>query len=263
MLLTTYFSAYKKKGKNHYSELLQKLGKERMELYCACAWCVHDNATNLICPVRKMPTPFLSMVDVAYFDYLVDPMVRLCIKLKISPNMVTAISVNVLIFGFYHLFHDSVLLFALCWVVYFVLDCVDGCLARASNQVTMFGDWFDHTRDFIALMILLLILAYKNKISLVMLIIFTSVVTINQLALQECFIKNLNDEIFSANNAPGGAATTTPNTTPNSAIFELSETYALLLRYYTPIGSLDDFLIKLFSPSFNNILQALCVVLLY
>lgn len=209
--------------------------------FCNCFWCYNSN--NIICPVRKIPSYYLSFFDTFYFDNIVDTCVKFCITTGISPNVVTTISVNVLIIGFYHLFYDNSLIFAICWVIYFILDCVDGCLARASNQVTDFGDWFDHTRDVIALLLLIGLLIYKKKYILILIIFLTTILTINQLILQEIFIKNVSKEF--------------------DYKFEKSETYELLLNIFGSFGSLQDFFIKLFSPSFNNVLQALFIVLLY
>ena len=207
---------------------------------CECHWCLETSFNSNFCFVRKIPYSKMSFLDKFYYDYLVDPLINFSLECNFTPNIVTGISVNVLMIGFYYLFNDQVLGFAICWFLYFVLDCVDGCLSRLTCQETLFGDWFDHTRDVIALIVLNLILFYKKKYGLIIVVALLTLSSINQLSVQEKFLSTC-----SKNN------------------YKSSDTFAFLSKCMTPVGTLDNTFIKYFTPTINTSLIALIIFYFY
>ncbi|HIP77675.1 MAG TPA: CDP-alcohol phosphatidyltransferase family protein, partial [Kiloniellaceae bacterium] len=74
---------------------------------------------------------------------------RLCARLGISPNQVTAVSLVAVIAAFYWFWEGNWLLGLLAaWLMTF-LDTVDGKLARITLRSSKFGNVFDHSIDLI------------------------------------------------------------------------------------------------------------------
>lgn len=102
----------------------------------------------------------LCVVDNSIYK-LVGFLDDICFKLKITPNMVTSISIPFIIGGLY-LLHKNSYWSIPCIIIYIISDYLDGYLARNHDMVTEFGDWYDHSRD--AMFFVLFIYVVGNKI---------------------------------------------------------------------------------------------------
>ena len=71
------------------------------------------------------------------------------------------------IFVLYYLYNTHDILFPIIGIILFYwLDCLDGHLARSTNQVTVFGDYLDHFADisfYIGILYYIYIKNYKYK----------------------------------------------------------------------------------------------------
>ncbi len=80
---------------------------------------------------------------------LVQAVTRVCTALRVTPNMVTCVSLVLTVLAtwlFWHGHHGTGLVAA--WLMAF-LDSVDGKLARVTLTYTRFGDLFDHSIDLV------------------------------------------------------------------------------------------------------------------
>lgn len=78
---------------------------------------------------------------------VVRPIVKLLIKIRVSPNLITVLSLIIAIFAFW-VYKNGV--FWLGGIILFfssILDTFDGELARQTNRVTKFGGFLDSTID--------------------------------------------------------------------------------------------------------------------
>ena len=139
--------------------------------------------------MRKLPTNFENPVD--NFIYLFVPSQSKLFD-KLSPNMITTISVIFSTLSIYYFIKDKYELSTLFYILSYFYDCVDGFHARRKNQVTTFGDYYDHMSDNIANLIFFYLLynKFKNKNYFIYIIIFITIFNILMychLTLQEIY----------------------------------------------------------------------------
>uniref|UniRef100_A0A6C0EL69 CDP-alcohol phosphatidyltransferase n=1 Tax=viral metagenome TaxID=1070528 RepID=A0A6C0EL69_9ZZZZ len=94
-------------------------------------------------------------------------------KMYFTPNGITTLS---LIFGLlsaWFLWKGKVWLFAILYMISFFFDCMDGLYARKYKMTSKFGDWYDHIKDWVVGLILVVIIfmRYKDRCSPSVLII--------------------------------------------------------------------------------------------
>ena len=87
-------------------------------------------------------------------------------KINFTPNGITTLS---LIFGllsvflFYKKHYYSA---ALSYFISYIFDCTDGMYARKYNMVTKFGDYYDHIKDVIVYILLIVVFIIDKSISI-------------------------------------------------------------------------------------------------
>ena len=81
-------------------------------------------------------------------------------RVHLVPNDITTLGTMLVLVAIYLVIKEKYAWAALCYVAFYVTDCMDGMKARKFDQSTRFGDLYDHTRDslgsigmFIAIMI--------------------------------------------------------------------------------------------------------------
>jgi len=83
--------------------------------------------------------------------------------LRVPPNLLTILSLIVMIIGFYlFIIHDMLFIYILSIILSSFLDIADGAVARYSGRVTRFGGFLDSTVDRINDFILILSLKYMG-----------------------------------------------------------------------------------------------------
>jgi phosphatidylglycerophosphate synthase len=98
---------------------------------------------------RKIPSMYENPID----NILLYPCEKwfgpLAYNAGLTPNMVTAISCPFLALSAQFVIEGFYARAALYFLIYYWMDCLDGNMARRYDMVTVFGDYFDHLRDWI------------------------------------------------------------------------------------------------------------------
>ena len=162
---------------------------ENEEVYCRCG--------------RKIKPSLECVVDNGVYS-LVKPLSDFFHSIHLTPNHITTLS---LIFGLLSVFflykslHDdnykvSLSLFAVFYLFSYVLDCVDGYYARKYDMVTQFGDYYDHFKDNVILLLVIAIIYTKVGLSplSVFIIIVSLLVALLHIGCQECHYDKDNEK---------------------------------------------------------------------
>jgi len=110
-------------------------------------------------PSVRYPTPWDSYATLP----LSIPLSEALVKTKITPNQVTILSFIVALFAipcFIVGTYPYLLLAAIIYQFSYILDCVDGYIARKKGMRSGFGYWLDHVLDEVKLALLLIALIY-------------------------------------------------------------------------------------------------------
>lgn len=81
-----------------------------------------------------------------------------------TANFITLISSAFAVLTIFALHYDYYAYAALFYFIQYFFDCMDGNYARTYNQVTVFGDYFDHIKDILTNVILFIMLYNKQNI---------------------------------------------------------------------------------------------------
>ena len=114
---------------------------------------------------RKLPYYFDDPVDNIIL-FTTDPLIPILNKLCLTPNMVTTISLICSIGSSYYIIKNNWKIASTLHVLSYVLDCMDGPLARRFNMLSKFGDWYDHISDYIGIIMLFISLYYVKASNL-------------------------------------------------------------------------------------------------
>ena len=85
-------------------------------------------------------------------------------ELNATPNMITTLSIPFGLLGLYFFYRNNYWSIPI-FYMYLLLDYADGYYARKHDMVTKFGDWYDHIRDSILIILLIIVIMYKVKSS--------------------------------------------------------------------------------------------------
>lgn len=149
---------------------------------------------------RKIPTKFENPLDNKIID-LCDSLVDTCYQNNITPNLITIIRIIISFFTIYYLFFTCNLIIPIFGTaVFYFMDCLDGHLARSTDQVTIFGDYLDHFADlfyYFSILVFMIIKKYNYKFFIVSGFLMLSYSSFVHLGLQQ---KNYeiksNDELL-------------------------------------------------------------------
>ena len=86
--------------------------------------------------------------------------------LNFTPNMITAISAIIGMLAVYYLYERKIEYFTIFFLIYYTLDILDGYYARKYQMCTKMGDYFDHLRDVLVVLPIVLIIIYYEQISI-------------------------------------------------------------------------------------------------
>ena len=90
------------------------------------------------------------------------PLTELLAKTPVTPNQITILSFLVALGTVYLYFTGNLFVGALVWHVGFILDCVDGSLARKLGKTSEFGAKLDHTLDKIKKILAIIAIIYAT-----------------------------------------------------------------------------------------------------
>lgn len=114
--------------------------------------------------MRKIPCHYENFFDNIIIDHA-DKYVPLCIKLGITPNMITTLSLFIAVLSVYLFLNKFYVLSVITFIIAYFFDCLDGHYARSANMCTEFGDYYDHISDSIKFIFLMtaFYIVDKNK----------------------------------------------------------------------------------------------------
>jgi hypothetical protein len=116
-----------------------------------------------------------------------------------TPNMLTGLSFISMLLSVFMFYKDYRNLAVIFYILNYYFDCADGNMARKYNMVSKFGDFFDHFTDILGVILLILVLYFKNKktfIKLIPLGIILLFIIFNDLGCEE-IKKHKNNEFKS------------------------------------------------------------------
>ena len=110
---------------------------------------------------RKIPREYDNPIDNVLIDISerFNPYFK---SLNFTPNMITTIS---LLFGIglnIAYYHNYYYLAAFLLIISYFFDCMDGNYARKYDMQSKFGDYYDHFKDWLVLLIFLILFLRKN-----------------------------------------------------------------------------------------------------
>jgi len=151
---------------------------------------------------RKIPPEFENPIDNTLLD-ICEEIIPFCLRLKITPNLITITRTIIgLISLYYFNFSCDYLIPTAGTAIFYLFDCLDGHLARKSNQVTVLGDYLDHFADisfYLTLMILLFYKTYPNKFTIIGTIGIFTYLSFVHLGLQQKTHKKIKNNIRQEN----------------------------------------------------------------
>ena len=146
-----------------------------------------------------------SILDVYVYLPIANFLLPYLNSLQITPNMVTCLSTISTLFSIYFFYYNNLY----CLIFYFLgylLDAVDGKLARQYDMVTIFGMMFDMISDNLTNIPLIFIFLYKSmfpfsilKMTLIIFLLFFLSVFGLSFGINEaldCYNKNNDDNFF-------------------------------------------------------------------
>jgi hypothetical protein len=146
---------------------------------------------------RKIPSNIENPFDTILIG-LCDKLIDYCYTIKITPNFVTIFRIILAIFIFKELFNTSNIAFPVIGtLVFYFLDCLDGHLARSTDQVTVLGDYLDHIADMSFLTVISIFVIIKKfpgkKIIIIILIVLLYLMLVH-MGLQQKNYKIIKEE---------------------------------------------------------------------
>lgn len=134
--------------------------------------------------MRKLSREQENPIDNHIIDSA-ESLARCLHKIKgMSPNVITTIGFIFGILSIIFFIKKKYLFSALFFVVNYIFDCADGAYARIYDQVTVFGDYYDHFKDLTVVGIISFLI-YKKNTTFGFLILFLFLLTLIHLGNQE------------------------------------------------------------------------------
>ena len=120
---------------------------------------------------------------------LCDKLIDFCYTLNITPNSITIFRMIFAVFIFYNLFSTSDIFFPIIGIlIFYFLDCLDGHLARSTDQVTILGDYLDHIADILFIIVIFIYLIAKKfpmKLQIIIILIILLYLMLVHMGLQQ------------------------------------------------------------------------------
>jgi hypothetical protein len=146
---------------------------------------------------RKIPPEFENPIDDKILD-LCEIMISSCQKYKITPNFVTIARIILSLYILYSLFFTCNIYEPIIGsAIFYIMDCLDGHLARSTNQVTVIGDYLDHYADmfyYLFILVYVFIKQYDNKIYIIIAFGLLTYASLVHLGLQQKNYKIISDK---------------------------------------------------------------------
>ena len=112
---------------------------------------------------RKLPEKYENPIDNILIN-IAEKLNPIFYKLGFNPNGITTLSlITGLLFNYYY-YIGNYKVSALMMSLSYFFDCMDGNFARTYNMQTKFGDYYDHIKDIIVMLIFSSILLFYKDI---------------------------------------------------------------------------------------------------
>lgn len=112
--------------------------------YYALTWSKRPKSDKAIAKLHKS---FIGIFMIEFWYWLINPVVKLCIRFRISPNSITLFSVFLSILAGYFYFSGNIALAGWLLLLTGTLDLTDGQLARESGMSSKAGAFLDSCSD--------------------------------------------------------------------------------------------------------------------
>jgi len=110
--------------------------------------------------MHKLPTDKEGPIDILFLT-LTEWITPFLHATGHTPNIITTYSLITGLASGYYLWKGYLGSFIALFLVSYLLDCVDGYMARRYNQITTFGDYYDHVSDIAKFLSILYVFIYK------------------------------------------------------------------------------------------------------
>lgn len=115
-----------------------------------------------------------------------DPLIRPMANKRISANMLTTASLITGLLAIYFIWNKKPILGGILYVVSYFFDCSDGCMARFTRTESRGGDLYDHWKDCIVFILLLIVVQIRYPIPKTWLALFISLFTVSLVHFGSC-----------------------------------------------------------------------------
>ena len=138
---------------------------------------------------KKIEDEYENPIDIILIkiSYELSP---LFFKLKLTPNMITTLSLLFTLIGINYIYNGSYKIGSIFYFIGYFFDCMDGNYARRYQMVSEFGDYYDHIGDTIKILFLLMCLYLIKikkiiKIYFIIIMIVFGILTLGHMGCQE------------------------------------------------------------------------------
>lgn len=111
--------------------------------------------------MHKIPSYLENPIDNLIF-IIVEFLAPYCYMFNIKPNLITTLSIFCGLLSAYLIYIHKFLLSSISYIIAYILDCLDGYVARKYNLVTKFGDMYDHVGDIVKIIAIIIAFCLVN-----------------------------------------------------------------------------------------------------
>jgi phosphatidylglycerophosphate synthase len=112
--------------------------------------------------VNKLPDEMDCPIDVQLYKFI-SAHLHMYFNIGFTPNMITTLSILFGLLSAQQILQRHYGAAALCILISYYFDCVDGKLARKYNMVSKFGDMYDHVGDITKIIAIVVALFVSTK----------------------------------------------------------------------------------------------------
>jgi len=117
---------------------------------------------------RKFVIKYSDFISNYFYQQITFLITKSIYKTDITPNQITLLS---LLFGFFSaisIYYHQLIIGVIFLNISFIMDCLDGQIARVKNMQSAFGMWLDNTSDRVVENIVILAIIFSNLYSTVL-----------------------------------------------------------------------------------------------
>jgi len=91
---------------------------------------------------------YSDIIDQCIVKYIIYPILPIVVNFNLSANFITTLSLICGITSVLAIQLDNYFLGSFLFLLRYILDCLDGCVARLTDTTSSFGDIYDHCVDY-------------------------------------------------------------------------------------------------------------------